>query len=496
MALPDTARARFTASPTSSVVPAESSQVRRVLEENGLLVVLLGALGAALLLLGPALLVSDSWLGFVAGREIVTHGLPSHDGIAVLTHGTRWTDQQWLAQLILYGEWALGGLRLAVIVNVGLVTLTFASAVVAARLRGASARSVLYVTVPCLFVAPWSWQVRPQTFALPLFVWTVYLLTREVRRPSRVTFAVFPALIVWANLHGSVVLGATLTTLAGLAVVVRDRRVSLRAPAFVVLPWVCVLASPYALHLPAYYKLMLVDAPLARYVVEWQRADPAPLTAMFYAVAIVTLIVIAARRSLFNAYELSVLSLTLVEAVLAVRGIVWFALAVQLLVPRALDRTPRATQPLQRRRRLDRLLACTAMVALVAVVVVVARRPQAWFEQKWPGAAATEVAQQPRSTRVFASDRLADWLLWRVPSLRGRIAYDVRFELLDRRQLDPLLDFADQRGPDWTRITTGYDTVVLDLRRHRGRLARLRSDPAATVAFEKANEVAVVTRAP
>ena len=461
-----------------------------------MLVVLLGLLGAALLLLGPALLVSDSWLGFVAGREIATHGLPSHDGIAVLTHGTRWTDQQWLAQLILYGEWALGGLRLAVIVNVGLVTLTFASAVVAARLRGASARSVLYLTVPCLFVAPWSWQVRPQTFALPLFVWTVYLLTRDVRRPSRLAYAVFPALIVWANLHGSVVLGATLTTLAGLAGIARDRRLSLRSVAFVALPWACVLASPYALQLPAYYRLMLVDAPLARYVVEWQASRPAPLTAMFYAVAVATLIIIASRRRRFNAYELSILSLTFVEAVLAVRGIVWFALAAQLLVPLALDGTARATQPRQRTRRLDRLLAYTAIVVLLAAVVVVARRPQAWFERNWPGQAATVVAQQPRSTRVFASDRLTDWLLWRVPSLRGRIAYDVRFELLDRRQLDPLLDFADQHGSDWIRITAGYDTVVLDLRERPKRLARLRSEPTATVVYEKPNEVAVVTRVP
>ncbi len=455
---------------------------------------LLGLLGAALLLLGPALLVSDSWLGFAAGREIATHGLPSQDGIAVLTHGTRWTDQQWLAQLILYGEWAFGGLRLAVIINVGLVTLTFASAVVAARLRGASARSVLYVTVPCLFVAPWSWQVRPQTFALPLFVWAIHLLTQDVRRPSRVTLIVFPALIVWANLHGSVVLGATLTTLAGIASVVRDRRGSLRSFAFVALPWACVLASPYAMHLPAYYKLMLFDAPLAHYIVEWQPSRPAPLTAMFYAVAVATLAAAVSRRGRFNGYELSILSLTFVEAILAIRGIVWFALTAQLLLPRALDRTVRANQPRQRKRQLDRLLALTAIVVLLVALVVVASRPPAWFERDWPGQAATEVAQQPQSARVFASDRLADWLLWRVPSLRGRIAYDVRFELLDRRQLDPLLDFTDQRGPDWPRIAAGYEIIVLDLRRHVTRLARLRSEPATAVLYEKANEVAVLRR--
>ena len=475
--------------------PQHGRAALRLLEENGPLVVLLASLGAALLLLGPALLVSDSWLAFVAGREIVDHGLPSHDAIAVFTHGTRWTDQQWLAQLILYGEWTLGGLRLAVIVNVGLVALTFTSAVIAARLRGASARSVLYFAVPCLFVAPWAWQVRPQTFVLPLFVWTIYLLTQDVRRPARITFLVFPALVVWANLHGSVVLGATLTTLAGLAGILRDRRVSLRSFGFLSLPWACVVASPYALQLPAYYKLMLVDAPFARYVVEWQAARPAPLLAMFYAVAIASTIVVATRRRRFNAFELAILSLTLIEAVLAVRGIVWFVLAALVVVPRALDGTSRTTQQ-ERGRRLDRILAVAAVIALSATVVAVALRPQTWFERDWPRAAAVVVARQPQSTRVFASDRFADWLMWRVPSLRGRIAYDVRFELLDRPQLDQLINFADQRGADWPRVAVGYETIVLDLSRHPARLARLRSEPVATLAYEKASEIAVLTRVP
>ena len=108
--------------------------------------------------------------------------------------------------------------------------------------------------------------------------------------------------------------------------------------------------------------------------------------------------------------------------------------------------------------------------------------------------AATVVAQQPRSTSVFASDRLADWLLWRVPSLRGRIAYDVRFELLKQTQLDPLLAFADQRGADWDRVTSGYNVIVLDLRHHSARLARLRSKPAAPLLYEKADEFAIIRR--
>src|SRR6058998_945644 len=75
---------------------------REFLAENALLVTLVALLGALLLLVGPALLVQDSWLALVAGREIVQHGVPAHDSIVVMTHGARWVDQQWLAQLFFY----------------------------------------------------------------------------------------------------------------------------------------------------------------------------------------------------------------------------------------------------------------------------------------------------------------------------------------------------------------------------------------------------------
>jgi hypothetical protein len=407
-----------------------------------------------------------------------------------MTHGRRWTDQQWLAQLILYVEWWLGGLRLAVLLNVGLVVGAVGSAVLAARLLGGSARAVLYVTVPCVFAAPWAWQVRPQTFALPLFVWTLFLLTRDVRRPRRSTYVVFPLLVLWANLHGSVVLGAALTALAGVANAVRDRHVTARSAAFIFLPWACVLTSPYAPHLAAYYRLMLVDAPLARYVVEWQASRPGGTTAVFYAVAVGTFVTVSTRRTQLTGYELAVLGLLLVEAILALRGIVWFVLAVQVLLPRVISKRAGPTEP--SRRRLDAALATGALVVLTVAVVVIAMKSDSWFERDWPTRAAAVVGRDPSSTTLFASDRLADWLLWRDPSLRGRIAYDVRFELLHRSQLDALVDFSKMRGQRWARASAGYDVVVLDLRKRRARLTYLRSRPRAAVEYVEPGEVAVI----
>ena len=111
---------------------------------NSLLLVMLGVLAAILLSVAGDLLVADSWMTLVSGREIVEHGLPSQEALTELAAGREWIDQQWLAQLAFYGAWALGGLKLALILDVVLVVAAFASAVWFARARGASARSTLF----------------------------------------------------------------------------------------------------------------------------------------------------------------------------------------------------------------------------------------------------------------------------------------------------------------------------------------------------------------
>jgi len=43
--------------------------------------------------------------------------------------------------------------------------------------------------------------------------------------------------------------------------------------------------------------------------------------------------------------------------------------------------------------------------------------------------------------------------------LRGRIAYDVRLELLPRRALDRVIDFRNEHGPGWQRAADGYELL-------------------------------------
>jgi hypothetical protein len=102
-------------------------------------------------------------------------------------------------------------------------------------------------------------------------------------------------------------------------------------------------------------------------------------------------------------------------------------------------------------------------VSLIATAALA--RPTKWFERDFPRSATDAVAAAAAADpamKVFASERYADWLLFEQPSLNGRLAYDIRFEMLTSRQLQALYDFTYQQGSSWRRAASGYSLLVLD----------------------------------
>ncbi|HWE59310.1 MAG TPA: hypothetical protein VG228_06410, partial [Solirubrobacteraceae bacterium] len=175
----------------------------------------------------PSHLSQDGWLALIGGRLIAAHGVPNHDYFAYMTHGARWVDEQWLAQLLMYELTRIGGLQLLTVLYVLITVVAFGGAVAAARALGAEDLHVLVATLPgVFFYLVTAVSIRTQGFAYPLFVATLWLLASEVRSPirRRRVYLIFPMLIVWANLHGSVTLGAGLAALYGLVVLVGNVR--------------------------------------------------------------------------------------------------------------------------------------------------------------------------------------------------------------------------------------------------------------------------------
>jgi hypothetical protein len=473
--------------------PGRTAAVRRILESSPFPILLVSLVGIVLLsVFGPSLVVGDTWLTLMAGREVVENGLPSTETITILGDGATWTDQQWLAQVIFYGAHSLAGMRVVVLLDIVLVLLALAFAVATARTSGASSRSTFLVGLLAVIAGPWGWTIRAQSCALPLYAASLWLLVDASRRGvRRRTLLVLPILVLWANLHGSVVLGASLTVLLAVTELVRRRRLAWMPVALFVLAPLSVLATPYGWDIVAYYDLMLVDAPFAPILREWQWSSPSATTALFWvlALAAAALLLLRRCRSRLTVYELLVLAVTFVGAVQAVRGVIWFALACAAILPVALDGA--LTKADIEAPKVNRIISLAALAGLAVALVVFVARPSSWYVSSWeePQLAAVRSVTRDPSVRLLATDGTADWLLWRLPDLRGRIAYDVRFELYDQATLDRIIDYDELRG-DWKSFADGYGVVVVDQRAH---LQAFRGEPGARVVYRD-DEIAVVRR--
>jgi hypothetical protein len=486
-------------SPTAAapaVAPAALSRATELLVREAALIVTCACVAIIFLTNLGVQVAADSWLNLLGGREILNHGIPHHDTLAVLSRGREWIDQQWLANLAYYGLYALGGLGLAARVNIFLFVATLALVFVFARRRGSTSLSAMLAAIPMCVVGLEF--IRAQVLAEPLFVLLIALLAAESRHPTRRVFLAFPLLVLWANIHGSVVLGAALVALLGLVEAVRARGRALVRPALLVaVPWACILASPYGLHLTSYYRSTLHNPVFPKYLTEW--APPPPLSIWgipLFALAAVGIFLLGRHSGAWTPFEKAAFGLTLVGGLLAVRSIPWFTITGALLLPSLLDLERRTQKVTHAESRWVVALAGIA-VSLLLVVHGLAS-PGNSIATDWPDGATAQVSKVLRAdphARVLATYELADWILFRVPEARGRIAFDGRWEILPPSEFRRLMDFHGHRNLRADEVARGYRLLVIDTQGEAALAQTFAHRPGARVLF-RGTRLVVIDRGP
>ena len=445
----------------SSVPALRGSTIFRRLADEGLVVTIVAVFGTIVFATAPYMLQPDSWLTFIGGHEIWTHGIPHHDSLAVVSRGQPWIDQQWLAQLATFGFATAFGNGITVALNALLVVAAFAYACRLAR-RNASARSVVifaFLAVPFSFSS-----LRAQTLSYVMFVPFFAFLCTESRRPTRRVWLALPLLVLWANVHGSVVIAAGLLGLLGVVQFfqgLRRRGVLLAAGAAA-----SVLATPYGFSLLGYYHSTMGNPLFKKYISEWAPPTfPSTASVPLLLVAGLGLVMIARRPRHFTRFELAALLVLFLGGMAAVRSAVWFSYAALILLPSLLDRSW-APRPLLRPARALVGASGAASLALCtcAVGYGIASGPKV-TRTLYPPAAIQALggalAAHPHA-RLLADDRTADWLLWELPQLKGRIAFTGRWEVLTRPQFQAARDFIKQAEADPQRYERGYTFFAVD----------------------------------
>lgn len=250
-------------------------------------------------LLTPYMLMDgDTGWHLATGRWILAHAaVPTTDPFSFSAPGRPWVAHEWLSETaMVLASRAAGWSGLAVLIGAAFAALLVIVGLHLRRWLGGpgtpAALALLALTLMPTIIA------RPHVLALPILAgWIVVLLrARERDRAPSPGWALL--MLVWANAHGSFMLGLSLAgafALDALIDAVPDRRcgVVLRWGAFGALCAIAAVMTPGSVHGLA-YPFYVSRLALLPYIQEWRPTDFSHLP-LFEVVLLVGLFVLLVR---------------------------------------------------------------------------------------------------------------------------------------------------------------------------------------------------------
>ena len=166
----------------------------------------------------------DSYSHIAVGRWIMAHGaVPRNDPFSFSMHGAPWISFEWLSEVIYAAVYALSGWAGVVALAAAAITLAI-SLLTRFLLRELSPTpALLMVTAAVMLLAP-HMLARPHVLTLPIMVVWTAALVRCMDRRAPPPYWALPLLVLWANLHGSVMLALGLIGPAVLEALLDEKR--------------------------------------------------------------------------------------------------------------------------------------------------------------------------------------------------------------------------------------------------------------------------------
>jgi hypothetical protein len=396
------------------------------------LIVVLGAVGVMELIQLPSA-IDLAYHVKVGELMVAEHALPRTDVLAWTTAGEPWLDQNWGAQLVLYGIWRLGGFPLLTVVNAALAMATWGLVAAACRRRTANLRLIAGAVLAGYAASVAAFSVRPQMFSLLLFAVELYLLEVARTRP-RAALAVPLLMPLWANLHGAFIVGIGLLVIeAAAAAWRRDRAGVARWLLVTVASVVGLLVNPWGVRVLGYAVSLPTNRTVTGIVSEWGPTSVRHLAGVLALAAMGLLAVALTRaRSPERAPEqLLRMAVLAVLAIWAIRATAWFGLALPVaLCALARERPPRPASDDRGSPVVSGLVLAVLAVALVAAAPPLGRnlfgdRPEMTSA---PRAAADWLAANPQPGRMFNYQPWGSYLEFRLGPTT-QVAFDSRVEL-------------------------------------------------------------------
>jgi len=123
---------------------------------------------------------------------------------------TPFINHHWLAGVIYYATFLLGGFKLLSFLNVFLMVAAFVLAFKIAQKKAGFYISAL-LALPVIFLLSERVEIRPEIFSYLFIVLTWFILERaDERKNSRLLFWLIPLFLVWVNIHSYFLIGLIL----------------------------------------------------------------------------------------------------------------------------------------------------------------------------------------------------------------------------------------------------------------------------------------------
>ena len=263
---------------SADIATVQTAKAARFGRVPGFLWLGIGVYALLLISGNPLLNDPDTYWQIAVGRWILDHGaLPRVDIYSFTKAGEPWISTSWLAQILLAKAYEWAGWSGPVVLTALASAVTFALLAHYLSTR-VGEKYALLVSIAALTLTTAHLLARPHVLVLPvMLVWVRGLIAAsEARRPP--SLLLLPLITLWANLHGSFVLGLALIAPIALDALWNAERtartaLALRWIGFGVVALAASCATPYGWDAILAARRILDLGELLHLIDEWRPAD-------------------------------------------------------------------------------------------------------------------------------------------------------------------------------------------------------------------------------
>jgi hypothetical protein len=420
------------------------------------------------------LIGGDTWFNLVLGRQIAESGIILRDMTTATGWGTPVIDVQWLAHLIFFHIVDMVGVDGMLLTGAIWIAVCFASGgLIALRSGGTPGRVLLAMLIAIAALAS-TLVLRAQALVYPMLILFPAVLRNDAQRPSAGVWLLVPIAMVWANLHGSVLLAPVFTGALLVARVLDDWRfgrpgrwlLAVRDGALTLATAASVFVTPYGADVWRYYAQTAGNPIFRQYVTEWWPLWWSPDLPKIALLLVIITAIVRCWRSI-DSFPILVLSGLCLMQVTSIRHATPLGLACLVLLPRLLDEALGPTLRMDFREFSPRLTTPILLLSAVTFVIGIPLRARQIIETPGMTSLEARLAIEPVRQCLLVDEQQADRLLWYYPQLIGRVSHSARVETIPTWFIERLsTTYAAPGTPEAREFLRRFPIVAIDDRRN------------------------------